>query len=739
MEPLPLHASHAGPAADAVHSPIKLEQVELEDTASSSQQGSPIMVHAVKVEKEETPSKDAKVKKTRQSQSCDACRARKVKCDRPPPGTVTNAPTKDICSHCSQLSLECRFDYVPRKRGPPNLYLKRLQEDQQAAASRKDMPYPSLPPSLPPPQLPQLPIPAIMQQGPATAMPSTATMGNPNGGWQTASPIMGMQPLPLPQVSYLPPMPVPPAPIPTQSYMSSPMSHRGHIPPPVEGPRPMLSSAPPSAHSSPAHLSPNTSFGQHSYEPRNPLDAVVPRPILYHIINLYFDYVYCLIPCLHRPSFTHDLDTNREERPGEEEWVALVLSVVASTLVQLPRSFISMRRKEVKELVLRCHQKVRSYLAQDYQHPTITRSIILYINIYVYSLTDRMSMARADFGTNYAYTIALQSHLESEYTNHNPVESSLRRRMFWLMYGADKTFSAIAALPLYFHEDDCASVALPEDLDDAYISTEGRTTQPEGCVSPLCGFRYVSYLYRLTGEALDKQSHDKLRPPSGVLLQMRLSEVSQLYHRVMSAMDGCPQPLVLNYSTPRSSVASLSPDWGERMKTEIHTMFVNPKGADMELVKDYYLVQQANIYVTQQLVRFIIIQYRDELLEHQEIEQRQVDPNDIARREEIKRSVKEGSQDEREQVVVDLLSILRKIPIKVLAVNSISLVQKVRLVASSLLDSLNPEPEGSSLNGRMADMHTESRAERAQKNLWSFLSYLSEIETLYSWDDDVDT
>ncbi|TYJ57579.1 hypothetical protein B9479_001661 [Cryptococcus floricola] len=737
MEPLPLHPTHAGPAADAVHSPIKLEQVELEDAASSSQQGSPIMVHAVKAEKEETLSKDAKVKKTRQSQSCDACRARKVKCDRPPPGTVTNAPTKDICSHCSQLSLECRFDYVPRKRGPPNLYLKRLQEDQQAAASRKDMPYPSLPPSLPPPQLPQLPIPAIMQQGPATAIPSTATMGNPNGGWQTASPIMGMQPLPLPQVSYLPPMPVPPAPIPTQSYMPSPMSHRGHIPPPADGPRPMLSSAPPSTHSSPAHLSPNTSFGQHSYEPRNPLDAVVPRPVLYHIINLYFDYVYCLIPCLHRPSFTHDLDTNREERPGEEEWVSLVLSVVASTLVQLPRSFISMRRKEVKELVLRCHQKVRSYLAQDFQQPTITRSIILYINMYVYSLTDRMTMARADFGTNYALTLALQSHLESEYTNHNPVESSLRRRMFWLMYGADKTFSAIAALPLYFHEDDCASVALPEDLQvppqalgaradcrfpgmmRTYLQRAGRPSMKD--VYPLFVDSVMSATFTAAKPSINKATTDSALPPGS-------------YSKCVS-----PNYPSFTTVTPGSSVASLSPDWGERMKMEIHTMFVNPKGADMELVKDYYLVQQANIYVTQQLVRFIIIQYRDELLEHQEIERRQVDPNDIARREEIKRLVKEGSQDEREQVVVDLLSILHKIPVKVLAVNSISLVQKVRLIASSLLDSLNPESEGTSLNGRMADMQTETRAERAQKNLWSFLSYLSEIETLYSWDDDVET
>lgn len=78
----------------------------------------------------------------------------------------------------------------------------------------------------------------------------------------------------------------------------------------------------------------------------------------------------------------------------------LVLAVVASTLVQLPRSFVNLPRKEVKDLVLRCHNRVRNYLAQDFDSVTVTRSesslndvmvtlriddlaIIIYLSLYV--------------------------------------------------------------------------------------------------------------------------------------------------------------------------------------------------------------------------------------------------------------------------------------------------------------------------------------------------------------------
>jgi hypothetical protein len=68
-----------------------------------------------------------------------------------------------------------------------------------------------------------------------------------------------------------------------------------------------------------------------------------------------------------------DLHAKREERPGEEEWTAMVLSLVAATLVQLPRAFVPMPRSEVKALVQKCYRHVTMALLRDYQDVSIDR------------------------------------------------------------------------------------------------------------------------------------------------------------------------------------------------------------------------------------------------------------------------------------------------------------------------------------------------------------------------------
>lgn len=121
------------------------------------------------------------------------------------------------------------------------------------------------------------------------------------------------------------------------------------------------------------HPSHSPTYSSPSNNPNNPFDAVLPRKLLLHIIDLYFDYIYCLIPCLHKPTFMQDIQSHREDLRGEEEWTALVFSMVAATLVQLPRAFVSMPRKEVKALVDRCFCLGREYLNRDFMDVTVTR------------------------------------------------------------------------------------------------------------------------------------------------------------------------------------------------------------------------------------------------------------------------------------------------------------------------------------------------------------------------------
>lgn len=85
----------------------------------------------------------------------------------------------------------------------------------------------------------------------------------------------------------------------------------------------------------------------HFYRPHR-LEEIAPRDTISLIIALFFDFVYPLTPSIHKPSFMADLHSRREER--DPLFFALVMSTVASTLVQVPRSYIPMERPVVRRL-----------------------------------------------------------------------------------------------------------------------------------------------------------------------------------------------------------------------------------------------------------------------------------------------------------------------------------------------------------------------------------------------------
>ncbi|QRW27130.1 transcriptional activator acu-15 [Rhizoctonia solani] len=147
---------------------------------------------------------------------------------------------------------------------------------------------------------------------------------------------------------------------------------------------------------------------------------------------------------------------------------------------------------------------------------------------------------------------------------------------------------------------------------------------------------------------------------------------------------------------------------------EVKDFFDNPNASRANATNPY-LVMQANLYVTQQLVRYVIEQYRDEL-----VTSMRQNPTDNFDADLLRNS------EDREQIAIDLLNVLHSIPIQSIATNGPSLVHKVRFVASTLLDAV-----------RKAETAPASAA-RAHAYLWDFLSILSEIERNYLLDDDQD-
>lgn len=487
-------------------------------------------------------------------------------------------------------------------------------------------------------------------------------------------------------------------------------------------------------------IPPSTVFPSLSYFCRpHRLEDIASRDTIYLIIALFFDFVYPLTPCIHKPSFMADLHANRAER--DPLFFALVMSTIASTLVQVPRSYVPMERSTVKKLARTCYEASRHITVASYDPPSSTHVVIRYFDCCYHFCTGTDATQHAAFGEAAHIAVTLRMHEEASYGGLDPIESQVRRRAFWLLFGADKSMSLLLGRPICLRDEDC-TVRFPKEIDDEYITTSAYLPQPQGKTAIVSGLNYISRIFALLGEILVRIRVDKRSPPRGQFATARLEEVQSLHTRILATLDHAPPLLQLKGRLPGglsplgsavggggmgvSGVVGGSDDTrhrddmnalgnveyycgtGFRQTTlgEVRDFFDNPK-ASRENALNAFLVMQANVYVTQQLVRFVIEQYRDELIIFM---QGSVDEEKVA--------------EDREAVASDLLNILRSIPIQSIATNGPSLVHKVRFVASTLLDAV-----------RKADSAPASAA-RAHVYLWDFLSILSEIERNYMLEDD---
>lgn len=149
----------------------------------------------------------------------------------------------------------------------------------------------------------------------------------------------------------------------------------------------------------------------------------------------------------------------------------------------------------------------------------------------------------------------------SAYANLTPLEAELRRRIYWIAYGGDRSWAAIEGSHTVYPEEEINSdLPYPLEIDDEFISDAGISEQPEGTTSLISGFVGITRIYRICGQVMDRRRRDKKAPPQGVLLQMRLNEVNDLYDQVVGVMDGCPEVLRLELeSDARSNEYVLCP------------------------------------------------------------------------------------------------------------------------------------------------------------------------------------
>jgi len=167
--------------------------------------------------------------------------------------------------------------------------------------------------------------------------------------------------------------------------------------------------------------------------------------------------------------------------------------------------------------------------------------------------------------------------------------------------------------------DERCTLHFPKEVDDEYITLSGVQPQPPGKTAIISGPNSISRIFALLGEILVRIRVDKRSPSTGIAAQARLSKIESLHTRIVSALAHAPPPLRLGRSSLDQHAfvdgSDSYPDAAFRKATytELREFFDVPT-ASRTNASDPFLAMQGNLYVTQQLVRFVIEQYRDELM-----------------------------------------------------------------------------------------------------------------------------
>ncbi|THU80113.1 hypothetical protein K435DRAFT_768268 [Dendrothele bispora CBS 962.96] len=428
------------------------------------------------------------------------------------------------------------------------------------------------------------------------------------------------------------------------------------------------------------------------------LDVLASRDVLLQIISSFFDFVYPNIPCIHRPSFMTDLEARREE--SDPVFFALVASLIATTLAQTPGPCLPLEGDEVRLLAKRCYEASRSIMAFSYDPPTTMHIVLRYCDAaYIYRLgNDSAATRHAAFGEAVQVGYTLRFQKEEYYKDLDVIDGQMRRRIFWVLYGADQSSAIENSWPINLRLEDC-TVDFPAAVDDEYITPHGILPQPPHQTPIVAGLIYLSRMFALQGELLARIRIDERSPPEGRFAVARLEEVGSIHEKIMNVMSTAPESLRLRDERHSPTLTRFA-NIGDSAYQQLDEYFADPDLMRMNSSSNAFDIKKADLLVTQQRVRFVVEEYHDRL--RLAIEGR-LDPV--------------LQKQKRELVMEDLLQILHGVPIQAIAANGPAICHKVRYIASALLPELDSQSEYPT---------------KTQQYLWDFLNVLSEIEKQFS-------
>ena len=436
--------------------------------------------------------------------------------------------------------------------------------------------------------------------------------------------------------------------------------------------------------------------------------------LLRPLIDDYFTYIHPLVPLPHEPTFREAL--NKREDLQNPTFLSMLAAMIGALVVSFPRKPRLHLKEQGQEalfpkstnLVDRCHKitiEARGVGFMDKKHNIYdaTTSYLLALST-GYSLQWRQS--KLYFGETLLILRALGLHRSHENAMTTPqlirqdsgehttnyITRELGRRIFWVLFVGIQSFHQVglSSSDLYVR----ASTAqdphppLPLEIDDRYIFADRIDPQPLDVISELVGFNANVHVYRSYSRL------ENLDLTMGIGRTESWDYQSQVLqaclHICKGALNGVPHDLRLvrpgqenadfglgQYSSASSPQSVNTPRRHGPVSPQQHWDTDRTSLARRRL---QYEIQKANIYISQLGTRSYIVDRYWSLFDTH-LEQH---PDDVT----LTHSDAIGAEmaAERELIVRDLLVVVRSIGPVNMEPNGGSLIQKIRSIASTLLD-----------------------------------------------------
>lgn len=647
----------------------------------------------------------------RQPPSCDACRTRKLGCSGRPSSIeiTTEGLAASPCNHCREWNLECSYTYKRKRRGRKNKAVEQLavqqkarklsqatrpsattQLDDQAGDARDHAESSGV--GYPIDHNLSTQYNSVSVVGPSSNI-GTCHQRQPN----LPSHVQARADRPIPWYSH-PSVPSQSAILGdiglnrstltsddrgTNSHIQQPAVHlsidhheniaEAHITPPDVG-------------ASPYHgVSPSTTLSNVSLPISTNIESVLPRHLALHIISLYFEHVYCIIPVIHYPSFEKDLSAYEELR--RPTFFALIMSIIAATLIHLPKSYFPIPAHKVRSLSDRCLKACCAVTKSEMDNCDVDLICIKYFLFVVHNKHGNIGLEASTFGEAQYLAVTMGLHREDTYCDLDPINAERGRRVWFLIYNADKFEAVSRQKPVLLRVDEFMgpeSTEFPAEVDDESITSEG--ILPSRTPAPLiAGFNTLTRIVTVLGDILISERdlrRQQITDPENLLSALR--EMRKLGQRIRYISDTLPRPFQLEADQGNSLP---EPGWEDAVRGELDMFFSDP--LPPETAKDGYLVLKGNIHVTLAMTRLRLILLRENLLNCSG------QPGTSSRNaaELVAADIGENTVNWRQSVYQDLYNVVHCLPIRALAANGPSLVTKIRVVAVTLLDTLQAQDE----------------------------------------------